>query len=94
MIVRSRQIPPRHRALYEQAMKGKSRKAAMRVFCLECCGYEIKEVFLCSDVECPLYPYRPTSRVAPGRRQRSPQKPESKNSRQLVFSYGQNKGKA
>ena len=88
MIVRSIQIPNRYHALYEQAMKGKSRKAAMRVFCLECCGWEIKEVFLCSDIECPLYPYRPTSRVAPGHHQESPREPESKNSKQRVFNYG------
>ena len=77
-----------YRALYEQAMKGKSRKAAQKIGCLECCGWEIKEVFLCSDVGCPHYPYRPTSRLALGHSQRFPQKRQSKNSNQRVFSYG------
>jgi hypothetical protein len=62
---RLRDIPKIYRRIYEQAVKGKSRKAAMRSFCLECCGWQIKEVFLCTDLACSLYPYRPKSRVLP-----------------------------
>lgn len=88
MSERSRYIPPRYRSFYEQAMSHRSRKAAQKIGCLECCGWEIKEVFLCSDVGCPHYPHRPTSRVALAHPQRSPRKPESKNSQQLVLNYG------
>ena len=51
MIAPSRHIPAKYRATYEQAMRGKSREAAMRAFCLDCCGWEIKEVFLCADAD-------------------------------------------
>jgi len=88
MIGRLKQVPAKYQALYERAMSGKSRKAAMRVFCLECCGWEIKEVFLCTDVGCSLHPYRPTSRIPPGSPEALPDKPESKNSEQMVLNYG------
>jgi hypothetical protein len=58
------QMPRAYRRVYERAVEGKSRKAAMHSFCLECCGWQVKEVFLCIDLGCPLYPYRPKSRVA------------------------------
>jgi hypothetical protein len=31
---------------------------AIRKKCLDCCCGSAKEVDLCSDTECPLYPYR------------------------------------
>ncbi len=61
---RRTQIPKLYRALYNRAIAGRSRKAAMHSFCVECCGYEIKEVFVCSDLGCLLYPYRPRSRIS------------------------------
>ncbi|MFA5423555.1 MAG: hypothetical protein WC374_06815 [Phycisphaerae bacterium] len=45
-----RECPRKYRGLYERAMKGKSRKAAMHAFCLECCYWQIKEVRLCGDL--------------------------------------------
>ena len=54
----SRIIPRRYSKLYDKAMKGRSRKAAMHMFCAECVGYVSKEIELCSDEGCPLYPYR------------------------------------
>lgn len=59
---RRAQIPKLYLATYEKAIGGRSRKSAMHAFCLECCGWQIKEVFLCSDLGCPLYPYRPLLR--------------------------------
>jgi hypothetical protein len=58
------QMPRAYRGIYKRAVEGKSRKAAMHAFCAECCGYQIKEVFLCTDLGCPLYPSRPRSRVS------------------------------
>lgn len=62
---RRSQIPRLYRAIYDKAVTGKSRKAAMHSFCLECCGYQITEVYACTDLGCSLYPYRPRSRVVP-----------------------------
>ncbi|MCP4256636.1 MAG: hypothetical protein GY774_03805 [Planctomycetes bacterium] len=75
---RRAQMPKQYRPTYDRAMSGKSRKAAMRAFCSECCGWEIREVFLCTDLGCPLYPYRPCSRVSQGAHQSIPEKSESK----------------
>ena len=59
-------IPKTYRNLYDRAIAGKSRKAAMHIQCLECCGYEVKEVHACTDQACPLYGYRPQSRASHG----------------------------
>ena len=81
---RRAEMPRSYRACYNKAVSGKSRKAAMRAFCLECCGYEIREVFLCTDLGCPLYPYRPRSRVSQGAPESIREAPESKKSLQDV----------
>jgi len=31
---------------------------AIRLKCLDCCGYHAKEIKLCPATFCPLYPYR------------------------------------
>ena len=31
---------------------------ALRTRCLDCCGYQEKEVALCSAVDCPFWPFR------------------------------------
>lgn len=82
------QIPKLYRATYEKAVRGKSRKAALRAFCAECCGYQIKEVYLCTDLGCPLYPYRPRSRVSPVAPESVPNEPELKNSDSGQISMG------
>lgn len=56
--IEARNIPRRYCELYKRAMKGRSREAAMRMFCLECVGYIANEVRLCTDKGCPLYPFR------------------------------------
>jgi hypothetical protein len=53
------QIPARYRPVFLRVWKGKSRKAAIRAFCLECIGYEAAaEIARCSAPACPLWPYR------------------------------------
>ena len=52
-------VPESMRKTYDKAMTGKSRGAAVKAFCCECCGYDRKEVSLCTDPGCPLYLYRP-----------------------------------
>lgn len=49
-----RDTPPKYRAMYNRAMSGKSRKAAMRIFCLECVYYSEMEVSLCTDPQLPF----------------------------------------
>jgi len=55
-----RSIPRRYHGMYRRAASGKSRKTAIRCFCLECVAWQEREVGLCSDLRCPLYPYRLT----------------------------------
>jgi len=74
------QIPRAYRGIYERAVAGKSRKAALHSFCLECCGWQVKEVFLCTDLGFPLYPYRPRSRASHDTPKSVPDEPESKES--------------
>lgn len=57
MSYNNRIIPKRYQKLYDRAMKGKSRKAAMKSFCIECMGYVYEEVEKCTDNGCPLFPY-------------------------------------
>ncbi len=52
------QIPARQRPIFLRAWTGKSRKAAIRAFCLECVGYQSAEVNRCTAPACALYPYR------------------------------------
>jgi len=53
-----RNIPKKYKRLYNKAVTGRSRKAAIRSFCLECTGYSPKETENCTDKACPLYKYR------------------------------------
>ena len=56
-----RDVPKLYAGLYKKAMSGKSRKAAMHVFCAECVGWVCSEIKRCADKGCPLYPYRSLS---------------------------------
>ena len=53
------QIPRSFRKSYLIAMGGKSRKKAVQMYCLQCAGWKRKRVAACSNLACPLYPYRP-----------------------------------
>lgn len=53
-----KEIPKRYINLYNRAMKGKSRKAAIQYFCASCVGFDYNEVKNCTDQSCSLYPYR------------------------------------
>lgn len=55
---RRAEIPKLYRGIYDRAVSGKSRKAGMRAFCLECVGWQRTEIDLCTDLACPLWPYR------------------------------------
>lgn len=49
---------PTSRVIYKRAMTGRSRKDAMTAFCVMCMGYSSSEVKNCTDLACPLFPYR------------------------------------
>ena len=51
-------VPLKFLPMYRRAMSGRSRKAATRVFCLQCVGWLEREVELCTAHNCPLFPYR------------------------------------
>lgn len=51
-------VPKKYQRLYTKAINKRSRKAAVRSFCLECAGFSEKEVQNCTDGDCPLYKYR------------------------------------
>ena len=53
------QMPDIHLANYKKAMRGRSMKAAIKAFCLECVCWQKEVVRLCTSFACPLYPYRP-----------------------------------
>ncbi len=57
------QIPKAYRRIYKQAVTGKSLRAAVNAQCLMCCGYQRKEVTLCTDLACPLYAVRPYQEI-------------------------------
>lgn len=52
---------PRHVTTFRRAYAGKSRRAAIKAFCVECMGYDAAEVKLCTSPACTLFPYRGTN---------------------------------
>jgi len=56
---RRAQMPRKYRAVYDRAVSGKSLRAAVNSFCLECCYWQSREVTLCTDLACPLWAVRP-----------------------------------
>lgn len=59
--------PKKYQQVYLRAISGKSRKAAVRSFCIECVGWQISEVRKCTCTACQLYPYRPGASSADSR---------------------------
>lgn len=51
-------IPRKFRTLYDKAMTGKHRRAAIRINCLWCLGWSEQGVQDCTSRSCPLYHYR------------------------------------
>ena len=64
---------PSARSHFEAAFAGKSRKAAVTAFCVQCMGYDRDEVRNCTAPACPLYPHRPyTTKRKPNNRRDRP----------------------
>ena len=56
---RRAQMPRSYRACYDKAVSGKSLRAAINSFCLECVCWQIEEIRNCTDLGCPLFSLRP-----------------------------------
>jgi hypothetical protein len=56
--VKPEDVPQKYRRLYERAMSGRSRRAAIRVNCLWCVGWSEHEVEQCTSPGCPLFGFR------------------------------------
>lgn len=59
ILARVDSMPRFCRATYLRAMRGRSKGSAIKAFCQMCVCWERKEVALCTDPACPVYPYRP-----------------------------------
>jgi hypothetical protein len=67
----SRDVSQKYEGLYAKAMSGKSKSAGVKCTCLDCMGWVRAEVSVCTDHDCPLYPYRPyrsSAQIAAARR--------------------------
>lgn len=54
--------PERFLPLVDRMEKG-SRSASVKLMCLQCCGFEVKEVKLCVSKSCPLWIFRPYQKI-------------------------------
>ena len=85
---RCQQMPDIHLANYKKAMRGKSMKAAIKAFCLECVQWQKEEVRLCTDLACSLYRYRPYKNRANRCSERLTFSGESRKPGKRESSYG------
>lgn len=53
------EMPVTCRQNYLKAMSGKSVTAGVKAYCMECLGHDRSSVRRCTDLGCPLFPYRP-----------------------------------
>ncbi len=53
------EMPRAYRATYRKAVEGKSLRACINAFCLECMGWQRDEVRKCTAPACPLWSVRP-----------------------------------
>lgn len=68
-------MPRKYRPVYDKAVGGRSLRAAINAFCLECNGWEYKEVRNCTCLECPLNAVRPyQQKLKPSQTGGSPEK--------------------
>ena len=73
---RMTQIPQTYRRNYAKAVQGRSMKAGIKSFCLECMHWQKVEVRNCTALACSLYPYRPYQEPRRRKRKGGDDKPE------------------
>lgn len=53
-------VPEKHKLATQRALLGQiTRSTAIRVKCLQCCGYQREEIKTCAVLTCALFPVRP-----------------------------------
>lgn len=53
-------VPDKHKLATQRALLGQiTRSTAIRVKCLQCCGYQREEIKVCAVITCALFPVRP-----------------------------------
>lgn len=52
-------MPKLYRAIYDRAVRGRSLRACINSFCLECVSWQRREIAVCTSLACPLYAVRP-----------------------------------
>lgn len=57
-------MPKVYRGIYDRAVSGKSLRACINSFCLECVCWQKKEVRLCTSLACSMYAVRPYQKKA------------------------------
>ena len=85
---RRAQMPRSYRATYDKAVSGRSLRAAINSFCLECICWQIEEIRNCTDLACPLYAVRPYQ-LPQNAHEGHSALPESKNSDDTVSEQGE-----
>ena len=56
----STSVPDKHKLATGRALRAQVAKSvAIRVKCLQCCGYQRDEIAVCTVVTCALHPVRP-----------------------------------
>jgi len=76
------QIPKAYKQNYKIAVQGKSLRACINAQCLECCGWQRKEIELCTSLACPLWAVRPYQQILQNPRNEAFFAVESKNIKQ------------
>ena len=56
---RASQMPESCRRTYVAAVKGRSLAACVKAMCLECVGWQRREITNCTGLACPLWAKRP-----------------------------------
>lgn len=85
---RRAQMPRSYRACYDKAVSGKSLRAAINSFCLECVCWQIEEIRNCTDLACPLYAARPYQ-LPQNAHEGCSARPGSKNPDETVSEQGE-----
>lgn len=56
----AKSVPEKHKIATARALKAQVPKSvAIKVKCLQCCGYQREEIAVCTVLTCALHPVRP-----------------------------------
>ena len=55
---------PSYSGVFKKAFSAKSKAAALKAKCLDCCCWQKLEITTCTTSSCPLWPYRPYQKAS------------------------------